>query len=554
MMMDAATLDLLWARFLDGDELDPAEEALLADALDDDPELRDRFLRDHDIDAALQWLPRTHLGEATFVANVLQKWNDVKTMPIASTNRAEQVRQGAPSGRTRRWLLRWSPTAVAALLLIGAVGVMWKPDRREVVASLGTMAPSADARWNGDQPSRQLTAEPMQLASGEVQMLLADGVQVTAQGSAEWRLMGTGRFLAQRGNFSVVVPKRAIGFTIQTPTAIVVDLGTEFEVEVDKNGDTNVQVERGTVEVATIPRAGVPSTRRRLGAGEHHRVDRFGKGDAVPETPSAPKPKFRGAVAIDGQVREFDDEAAFQKAVTDARNVPTKKPIDTQVAENKPAQPLRGLDRVAKEAEEQAKKVPPSAAENPRPAANEKFGVFTCNLRTIEFSNLDEFEDAYLDFTRESDAFARQFEQMQKQIQQNMGPFANGFRQFGFVNVMLSGSITWGDKRWEFTDRKSLDRARQQLRRHLDSEKAKDKEKASPKAKAKPAADKEKSSPKAKPVGDKAGKKAALRPWREIDWHKSIADACKQAAGEPGPEDDKPVFVFRVLGDMNGFM
>ena len=53
---------------------------------------------------------------------------------------------------------------------------------------------------------------------------------------------------------TVSVPATAHGFTIQTPSSRTVDLGTEFGVIVDKSGNTETHVIRGTVEVT--PSAG----------------------------------------------------------------------------------------------------------------------------------------------------------------------------------------------------------------------------------------------------------------------------------------------------------
>jgi len=555
--MNAATLELLWARFLDGDDLDPAEEALLADALDDDPALRERFLRDHDIETSLHWLPRTHLGQAAFAGNVMQKWGELQTTSGAAFTRTEPR-----SSKSPRWLLRWLPTALAAGFL-AAAGLVWNTKRLEPSTSFATLAPADDAKWIGLTPTSRLAAEPMHLASGTAQLLLAGGAQVTAEGPADWQLLSGERLLAQRGKFTAVVPRRAIGFTVQTPTAVIVDLGTEFEVEVDPDGASCVRVERGAVEVAIIPHTGTPSKRWRLGPGEQRRIDRYGKSDAAPDL-STPQPKFHGALAVDRQVREFDDESAFRDALRDARTAPVKKQPDVLVAaapkapqplpDAKPAQPLRGLDLAAKEAELR-KKETATIPDDPPPPAKPK-GVFHCNLRSVDFNDFDEFDDAYRDFTRESDGFNKQLEEMQKRLQRELGQrmgvgFPNAFRQFGVVNVLLQGSIVWDDKRWEFNDRESLDRARQQLRRHLEAMKAKPKTKSAPEAKAKATPD-----PEAKPAAEKspARKPVASKTWKGINWRTKVADACKEAAGAPGPDDDKPVFVFRVLGNLNGFM
>ena len=565
--MNAATLELLWARFLDGDDLDPSEEALLADALDDDPTLREHFLRDHDIETSLHWLPRTHLGQAAFAGNVMQKWCDLQTTSGATIARAE-----SRSSTSRRWLLRWLPTALAAGFLVAAAGLFWNNNRREPLSAFATLAPIDDAKWVGSAPGARLAGDPMHLASGTTQMLLSSGAQVTAEGPADWQLLSGERLLALRGKFTAVVPRRAIGFTVQTPTAVVVDLGTEFEVSVDPDGATSVRVERGAVELATIPHTGTPSNRWRLGPGEQRRIDSYGKSDGPPAL-AAPQPKFHGAVAVDGQVREFDDESAFRDALRDARTAPAKKPTEAFVAaaapkapqplpDAKPAQPLRGLDLAAREAELRKKESSP-APDDPPPPAKPK-GVFLCNLRSVDFNDFDEFDDAYRDFTRESDAFAKQFEEIQKRVQRDLGQrmgvgFPNVFRQFGVVNVLLQGSIVWDDKRWEFNDRESLDRARQQLRRHLDATKAKPKAKSEPDSKPKATPEpkaKATPDPKPKPASEKAParKPVASKNWKGINWRTKVADACKEAAGAPGPDDDKPVFVFRVLGDLNGFM
>lgn len=572
--MDTATLELLWARFLDGDELDPAEEELLADALDDDPELRSRFLRDHEIDTALQWASRTELGQSTFVASVLQKWSNPHANTDAPPSHVEAAPPSLGWARRGREIVRWFPSAVAAALLLGAVGLVWRSSHDVAVAPLGTLVLNEQAEWDGAAPKTQITAEPMHLKSGTVQMLLAGGVQVTAAGPARWQLQSEGRLLALLGKFKTIVPKRAIGFAIQTPTAVIVDLGTEFDVQVEPDGGTSVFVESGAVELATIPQGGAPSIRWRLGAGERRRVDRHGAvdpdatGEEIEASPNAPKgsrsvegsrdksepqPVFRGALALDGQVREFDNEAAFRQALANARSTPPKNAPVGPLARSEPAVPTIAA---ARQANLQAQQ-PPEVALDPLPRDDDKRGCFTCNGRMVEFDSFEEFDDRYHEFTSESENFKMQLEAMQKQMFkqfEQMGiAFPHVFRNFGVVNATLRGSITWDDKRWEFSDRKELERARLQLRRHLTSAKAN--AKATPEPKAKPAADKAPAKPaKERDPAKSANRSAPFKNWHGIAWHTNVADACKQAAGGPGPEDDKPAFVFRVLGDLEGFM
>jgi hypothetical protein len=53
-----------------------------------------------------------------------------------------------------------------------------------------------------------------------------------------------------------VESKGAIGFAVRTPTAVVTDLGTEFGVEVDKNGHTTSHVFRGVIKMDVVSQNG----------------------------------------------------------------------------------------------------------------------------------------------------------------------------------------------------------------------------------------------------------------------------------------------------------
>ena len=63
-------------------------------------------------------------------------------------------------------------------------------------------------------------------------------------------------------------------FAVRTPTAVVTDLGTEFGIEVSKDGVTRSHVFRGVVEVKTISLNGKPQETVRLTADESVQVER----------------------------------------------------------------------------------------------------------------------------------------------------------------------------------------------------------------------------------------------------------------------------------------
>ncbi len=96
-------------------------------------------------------------------------------------------------------------------------------------------------------------------------------------------------FKSQISNPQSLIPNPSLAplFTIKTPTATVVDLGTEFVVEVQPDRSTMVHVIRGLVEASRDDRTGGSPVCERLAAGE---AIRFGTIDQSPR-------RVRGQVA-----------------------------------------------------------------------------------------------------------------------------------------------------------------------------------------------------------------------------------------------------------------
>ena len=74
-------------------------------------------------------------------------------------------------------------------------------------------------------------------------------------------------------------------FAVRTPTALVTDLGTEFGVRVDKDGNTTSHVFRGTVKMQ-LPEAGAENPHNTVVLGENESVE-------TKRDPAAAKPSFR---------------------------------------------------------------------------------------------------------------------------------------------------------------------------------------------------------------------------------------------------------------------
>ncbi|MEN6407402.1 MAG: LamG-like jellyroll fold domain-containing protein [Thermoguttaceae bacterium] len=88
------------------------------------------------------------------------------------------------------------------------------------------------------------------LASGLVEIAYDSGAKVVLQGPAMFTIESeNGGFLSTGKLTGKIVSETARGLAIRTPTATVVDLGTEFGVAVQPSGVTSTHVFRGVVEV-----------------------------------------------------------------------------------------------------------------------------------------------------------------------------------------------------------------------------------------------------------------------------------------------------------------
>ena len=110
---------------------------------------------------------------------------------------------------------------------------------------------SVDADWRDIEPTpgALLEAGRFHLDAGTVELEFNRGARVTLQGPSRFELMNADLLHVSSGNLVARIPEEAIGFTIVTDEAEVVDLGTEFGLRVDDGQQTEVHVIEGLVEV-----------------------------------------------------------------------------------------------------------------------------------------------------------------------------------------------------------------------------------------------------------------------------------------------------------------
>ena len=90
---------------------------------------------------------------------------------------------------------------------------------------------------------------PAEAESGLVQLEFYGGAIVVLEGPADLELLAVDRAFCRRGRLRVRASHQSSQFSVETPNADVIDLGTEFGVRVDDAVGSEVQVFEGSVEL-----------------------------------------------------------------------------------------------------------------------------------------------------------------------------------------------------------------------------------------------------------------------------------------------------------------
>tara|TARA_R110002096_G_scaffold11515_8_gene42361 strand:- start:1323 stop:3017 length:1695 start_codon:yes stop_codon:yes gene_type:complete len=109
-----------------------------------------------------------------------------------------------------------------------------------------------DVEWAGEEDSREkgdiLGAENVRLASGTAEIQFFSGATMIVEGPAEISLTSAWEAACLQGSVRMQVPPAARGFKLQAPETEIVDLGTEFGLEV-RDGKSHVEVFDGEISV-----------------------------------------------------------------------------------------------------------------------------------------------------------------------------------------------------------------------------------------------------------------------------------------------------------------
>ncbi len=121
----------------------------------------------------------------------------------------------------------------------------------------------------------------MKWDSGLLQLEFYGGATVVAEGPAEIEILDESRVVCRAGRLRARVPEPARGFAVLAPNVELVDLGTDFGLDILDDGSVEVHVFDGAVELFHVESNRDLTTRRQLNAGDAVSVDRDGTSKPV---------------------------------------------------------------------------------------------------------------------------------------------------------------------------------------------------------------------------------------------------------------------------------
>jgi hypothetical protein len=186
-------------------------------------------------------------------------------------------------------VLRWSPAALA--LIFAGLILFWRstpvaaPSEAELAAGtnafpdgVAELVQTVNVEWKDGSPHWEagsvLAPGWIEFKRGLVELQFYRGARVVIQGPAKLQLVSDMEASCQLGRLRVEVPPSAHGFKIQTPRAQVVDLGTAFAMQVVADGQAEVHVLQGKIQMAD---ASGTKTVRELTQGQSVQVGQTGE-------------------------------------------------------------------------------------------------------------------------------------------------------------------------------------------------------------------------------------------------------------------------------------
>ncbi|WDE95598.1 FecR domain-containing protein [Lentisphaera profundi] len=139
---------------------------------------------------------------------------------------------------------------------------------KKVLAKIIEVSPGTQWKGRKFKKGDDLSVGNLEFESGSVVLQYKHGAEVKLEGRVHYRLKSLSLAELKYGQLAANVPEAAQGFTIDAPKATIVDLGTEFAMNVNTAGESQVFVYEGEVESSLIGEDGNSLKNIRLYAQE----------------------------------------------------------------------------------------------------------------------------------------------------------------------------------------------------------------------------------------------------------------------------------------------
>jgi ferric-dicitrate binding protein FerR (iron transport regulator) len=186
----------------------------------------------------------------------------------------EEVQLLRASSR-RRWFTVAAGLAASLLVAASIFTAAYFATRPTIVAQL-TQANHCQWAAASNPPavgSLLHAGQTLKLNSGQAMLTFASGAKMHLVGPATVQLVSPSAAELSAGRVGAQVPTQAIGFTVATPIARFVDLGTEFSVSLEPTNSCELQVFDGLVEMRLPQHADRAAEQLRISEGSAVRFD-----------------------------------------------------------------------------------------------------------------------------------------------------------------------------------------------------------------------------------------------------------------------------------------
>jgi hypothetical protein len=252
--------EALMRAVLDGSS-SPDERAELGQLIADNGRLADEYASQFSIHSLLEWQSEDVTSDlvAFNIAQVFDREAEVGDQEALTRDEDRQVRRqqaGSPrDARSPRQATRVGKWAAAAALLAGIGAAGWGVTRigwADYMA-VATIVEQEGVSWTDDSSALgrggRIFPGRLKNRAGSFTLQFHSGARLHVVGAAALNIESPMVVSLDRGQMTAHVTEASRGFTLKTPVADVVDLGTEFGVDVSARGHADVVVFEGQVAV-----------------------------------------------------------------------------------------------------------------------------------------------------------------------------------------------------------------------------------------------------------------------------------------------------------------